>query len=61
MDEREQAVEVIEALFPPETEIGQELLRQAKREVESWRHLPLSVLTRYAALCREKEQQQGRD
>ena len=54
---REQAIANIEALYPADSQyiesakIGQQLLEQAKREVNGWRTEPTEVLIRYAELC----------
>ena len=54
---REYAIEVIESLFPADSqfidtaEIGRKLLEQAKSEVSGWRTEPTEVLIRYAELC----------
>lgn len=60
---RDEAIKNIEALYPtdsqyPDTaQIGQELLSQAKREVNGWRTEPTAVLVRYAELCINKEKE----
>lgn len=54
---REQAIQHIENLFPPDSiyadtaEAGQKLLDQAKRDVAAWRQEPTEVLVRFAELC----------
>jgi hypothetical protein len=64
-DERTKLIETIDGLFPadchyPRTaETGRELLEQARRDVENWRHEPLVVLRRYAQLCQEEERRQA--
>ena len=56
---REEAIRHIENLYPADSPydptIGQELLAQAKREVNDWRTEPTEVLIRYAQLCIQKE------
>ena len=52
---KKQAMDCISGLYPPDTEKGQELLRQAKAEMESWRDLPENILIRYAELCQREE------
>jgi len=58
---RKKAIETIEALFPADSgyigtaEIGEELLAQAKREMQGWRTEPTEILIRYAELCVERE------
>lgn len=65
-DDRKRAIETITALFPadsqyPDTaEIGQNLLEQAKRQVNNWRNEPTAVLVRYASLCIDLEHEQER-
>ena len=62
---REQAIQMIEGLFPADSpynpEFGQKLLDQAKREVSGWRTEPTEVLLRYAELCIAEEARQCRD
>lgn len=59
---REDAISIIEALYPADStypensQVGQELLAQAKREVHGWRTEPTEVLIRYADLCVQREQ-----
>ena len=63
---REYAIEVINSLYPPDCEfpdtaaIGQELLEQARNEVQGWRTEPTEVLIRFAELCIQKENEQAR-
>ena len=58
---RNKAIRAIEALFPADSEyigtaeIGEELLAQAKREMQGWRTEPTEILIRYAELCVERE------
>ena len=52
---KKQAIDCISGLYPPDTEKGQELLRQAKAEMESWKDLPENILIRYAELCQREE------
>ena len=59
---REEAIQHIENLYPADSgykdteEVGQTLLAQAKREVNSgWWNEPTNVLIRYAELCIQKE------
>lgn len=58
---REQAIQIIEDLFPPDSQypdtnaIGNRLLEQAKSEVNNWRTLPDDIIFRYAQLCEEEE------
>ena len=63
--DREQAIQTIEGLFPADspynTEFGQKLLDQAKREVTGWRTESTEVLIRYAQLCQDEEAKQCRD
>ena len=55
---REQAIQEIEGLFPADSqytksrEKGIELLEQAKRNTNNWRNLPTETLFEYARLCR---------
>jgi hypothetical protein len=57
--EREQLIELIDALFPadsqdPETaRIGRALLLEAQDQVQDWRDEPTEVLREYARLCEE--------
>lgn len=59
---REEAIQLIEGLFPADSqyektnEVGEKLLAQAKREINGWRTEPTEVLIRYAELCIAKEQ-----
>lgn len=59
--DRTEAIKHIEMLYPPDSQyqataaIGNRLLEQAKREVESWRTLPTEVLVRFAELCIEED------
>ena len=53
--ERKKAIEIIKALYPPDTDTGKELLEQAKNDCNSWENLPDNVLSRYATLCEEFE------
>ena len=59
---REYAIEIIENLYPadaknPKTaQIGQELLEQAKSEIDGWRVEPTEILIRYAQLCLDREE-----
>ncbi len=55
---RKQAIETIEAMYPPESEIGEKLLQQAKNDCNSWKNLPDDVLSRYADLCQQEETRQ---
>ena len=55
---KEQAMDIISGLYPPDTEIGQKLLQQAKNQLETWRYLPENVLIRYAELCQREENHQ---
>ena len=56
---REDAIKLIENLYPADSEysdtaaIGQELLNQAERE--NWRSAPTEILIHYANLCISKE------
>ena len=58
---RDEAIEIIELLFPADSEypdtavLGQKLLKQARREVTGWKTEPTEVLIRYAQLCIELE------
>lgn len=62
---RDKAIEIIEQLFPPDAPYestakkGQELLRQAKRDVSAWRQEPTEVLIRFAQLCEHEERRQS--
>jgi hypothetical protein len=57
MNQREQAISTIEALYPvdsqyPDTaKIGKELLLRAVLEFSDWRKLPDEILIRYASIC----------
>ena len=55
---KKQAIDCISGLYPPDTEKGQELLQQAKNQLETWRDLPENVLIRYAELCQQEETHQ---
>ena len=55
---KKEAIDCISGLYPPDTEKGQELLRQAKAEMESWKDLPENILIRYAELCQQEENRQ---
>ena len=55
---KEQAIDCISGLYPPDTETGAKLLQQAKNEMETWRDLPENVLIRYAELCQREENHQ---
>lgn len=64
--DRQEAIQHIEALYPADSgyedtaEIGQRLLRQAKRESNiGWQDEPDAVLIRYAELCIEEENRQA--
>lgn len=58
---RDEAINVISALYPPDSDYpavarnGKELLAQAKKEVGAWKLEPTDVLVRFAELCLEKE------
>lgn len=58
---REQAISVIEQLFPADSALfttsvtGRALLQQAQREAQDWRQEPIEVLQRYAELCEAHE------
>ena len=64
--DREQAIALIEELFPTDSQfektnkIGERLLAQAKNEVAGWRTEPTEVLIRYAELCQAEEIRQDR-
>lgn len=59
--DRSQAINIIESLYPPDSEypetarIGQELLEEAKRRVSAWKQEPDDVLFMFASLCEQKE------
>ena len=61
---RDYAIEVINSLYPPDSEfpdtaaIGQELLEQARNEVNGWQTEPTEVLIRLAELCIQKENEE---
>jgi len=57
--DRHEAIEIFKALFPPDTDLGKELLEQAKLDCNYcyWEYLPDNVLLRYAELCQQKESQ----
>lgn len=61
--DRDRAVEIIEALFPADSQwpdtakIGRELLEQAKRDCNNWRAESTNVLIRYAQLCMDLEKE----
>ena len=63
---REEAIATIEGLYPTDSqyertnEIGRDLLRQAKEQVQGWRSEPTEVLIRYAELCQAMEERQTR-
>ena len=54
---RDEAIHLIEDTYPADSpypvnnELGNELLAQAKREVNGWRTESTEVLIRYAQLC----------
>jgi hypothetical protein len=56
--DRKQAIEIIKALYPPDTETGAGLLQKAKNDCDSWQNLPDNVLLRYADLCQQEENRQ---
>lgn len=65
---RDEAIEIIEALYPtdsdePETnKVGEDLLEEARRLVGSprtWRDETTAVLIKYAELCRERNLDEG--
>jgi len=56
--DRKQAISTIEALYPPDTEMGAILLQQAKNDCKSWKNLPNEILLRYADLCQQEETRQ---
>ncbi len=59
---REEAIAIIESLYPIDSQyqetnaVGERLLAQAKRECEDWRNLPDATLLRYADLCQQEEE-----
>lgn len=60
--DRQEAILHIESLYPADSEyddtaeVGNELLRRAKREtMTSWRDLPDATLVRYAQLCIQRD------
>lgn len=61
---REQAIQHIESLYPADSsyfetaKIGQELLEQARLNVQGWRQEPTDVLIEYAHLCIKKEKEE---
>jgi hypothetical protein len=57
---RKQAIDTIDALYPPETETGEKLLQQAKNDCNSWKNLSDEILLRYADLCQQEEDRQTR-
>ena len=58
---REEAISIIECLFPADSqyqesrEIGKKFLQQAKDEANNWRNEPDNILFRYADLCMQEE------
>lgn len=69
MDEelrRSKAIQTISSLYPADSEyertsqIGQELLDQAKREVSGWQTEPTEILVRYADLCEQYHEKECR-
>ena len=56
---RKQAIQTISGLYPADSQyqdtaaVGQQLLEQAEREVNSWQNKPTNVLVRYAQLCED--------
>ena len=55
---KKQAIDIIEGLYPPDTETGEKLLQKAKNDCNSWRDLPENILIRYADLCQQEENHQ---
>jgi len=68
---RDEAIRIIDSLYPTDSEfeqtnqVGEELLAQAKREVNvnplTWRNEPTRILIRYAELCEQREAESHRD
>ncbi len=50
---RNEAIAIIKNTFPPETEVGMDLLAQAKAETTRLETEPTPVLIRYANLCKK--------
>jgi hypothetical protein len=62
---REQAIQEIEQLYPPDCEyektatIGKELLEEARARCATWKNEPDCVIFELLNLCRNKERKQN--